>query len=42
MKILKNYTNIKIKVQGNGFVYKQSHSPNTKLEDIDNLEINLK
>ncbi|AYE36033.1 penicillin-binding protein [Borrelia turcica IST7] len=42
MKILKNYTNIKIKVKGNGFVYKQSHSPNTKLEDIDNLEINLK
>ncbi|BCR20750.1 penicillin-binding protein [Borrelia miyamotoi] len=42
IKILKNYTNIKIKVNGNGFVYKQSHPPNTKLKDINELEITLK
>ncbi|QFP48277.1 penicillin-binding protein [Borrelia miyamotoi] len=42
IKILKNYKNIKIKVSGNGFVYKQSHPPNTKLKDINELEIMLK
>ncbi|AHH05279.1 Stage V sporulation protein D [Borrelia miyamotoi] len=42
IKILKNYKNIKIKVNGNGFVYKQSHPPNTKLKDINELEITLK
>ncbi|WP_445435824.1 penicillin-binding protein [Candidatus Borreliella tachyglossi] len=42
MRILKTYTNIKITIKGNGFVYKQSKSPNTKLEDINELEINLK
>ncbi|AFI30921.1 penicillin-binding protein [Borrelia crocidurae] len=41
MKILKDYTNIKINIKGNGFVYKQSHSPNTKLKDIKELEIIL-
>ena len=42
MQILKNYKNIKIEIKGNGFVYKQSHTPNTKLKDINELEINLK
>ncbi|BCR21580.1 penicillin-binding protein [Borrelia sp. HM] len=42
MQILKNYTNIKIEIKGNGFVYKQSHTPNTKLKDINKLEITLK
>ncbi|AHH06208.1 Division specific D,D-transpeptidase [Borrelia crocidurae DOU] len=41
MKILKDYINIKINIKGNGFVYKQSHSPNTKLKDIKELEIIL-
>ncbi|WP_038359712.1 penicillin-binding protein [Borrelia hispanica] len=41
MKILKDYINIKIHIKGNGFVYKQSHSPNTKLKDIKELEIIL-
>lgn len=42
IKILKNYKNIKIKIKGNGFVYRQSQPPNTKLKDIDELEIYLK
>ncbi|UER67341.1 penicillin-binding protein [Borrelia sp. BU AG58] len=42
MRILKNYTSIKINIKGSGFVYKQSHPPKTKLEDIDHLEISLK
>ncbi|UGQ16949.1 penicillin-binding protein [Borrelia sp. RT1S] len=42
MEILKDYTNIKINTKGNGFVYKQSHPPSTKLEDIDTLEIKLR
>ncbi|WP_210377643.1 PASTA domain-containing protein, partial [Borreliella garinii] len=38
--ILKYYKNtIKIKINGDGFVYKQSISPNTKLEDIAELEL---
>ncbi|WP_024654117.1 penicillin-binding protein [Borrelia persica] len=41
MKILKNYTDIKINIKGNGFVYQQSHPPNTKLKDIKELEIIL-
>ncbi|AHH12155.1 Division specific D,D-transpeptidase [Borrelia hermsii YBT] len=42
MKILNKYKNTKIKIKGNGFVYKQSQPPNTKLKDINELEITLK
>nr|WP_267916139.1 penicillin-binding protein [Borreliella garinii] len=41
--ILKYYkSTIKIKINGAGFVYKQSIPPNTKLEDIVELELYLK